>query len=319
MLTSPVTDARAWRADTIDERKAWYYSLPERCLSAFNRAAQELRRVPRPPTELRASDYLGAAATEELAPVRAALEQGRGFAILEGLSPERYTAAELSAVYWLVGQLLACPVEQNVQGTLLYDVRDEGKDVRSGARYSVTSAETGFHTDNSFGDAIVDYVGLLCLRPARRGGLSQVVSGYALHNELLARHPDVLAVLYQSFHFERRAGLRPGDAPTVALPILHWDDAGLVCRYLRYWIDAGQEKAGQPLTPDQKRALDVLDGVLRQPALRVEFSLKPGDMFFTNNRWILHSRSAFEDHPEAERRRHYVRLWLARSRPLCGL
>ena len=29
-----------------------------------------------------------------------------------------------------------------------------------------------------------------------------------------------------------------------------------------------------------------------------------------NNRWILHNRTAFEDHPEPERRRHLVRLWL---------
>jgi hypothetical protein len=33
-------------------------------------------------------------------------------------------------------------------------------------------------------------------------------------------------------------------------------------------------------------------------------------MLFVNNRWILHNRTAFEDHPEPERRRHYVRLWL---------
>ena len=38
--------------------------------------------------------------------------------------------------------------------------------------------------------------------------------------------------------------------------------------------------------------------------------LRPGDMFFSNNRWILHNRTAFEDHLEPERRRHYVRLWL---------
>lgn len=33
-------------------------------------------------------------------------------------------------------------------------------------------------------------------------------------------------------------------------------------------------------------------------------------MLVTNNRWILHNRTAFEDHAEPELRRHYVRLWL---------
>jgi alpha-ketoglutarate-dependent taurine dioxygenase len=54
--------------------------------------------------------------------------------------------------------------------------------------------------------------------------------------------------------------------------------------------------------------------VLRDPELRVEFGLKPGEMFFNNNRWIMHNRSAFEDHPEPDRRRHYVRLWLKHAK-----
>jgi alpha-ketoglutarate-dependent taurine dioxygenase len=219
--------------------------------------------------------------------------------------------------YWLLGQLLGRPVEQNVQGTLLYDVRDTGQDVRSGARFSVTNAESGFHTDNSFGPSVVDYVGLLCLRTAKRGGLSQVVSGYSVYHELRTRHPDVLEVLARPWYIDRRSGLRPGDAPTVQYPVLSWDDRGLTYRYLRYWIESGHEKAGQPLSAAQGKALDVLDAVLGDPALRVEFALEPGDLFFVNNRWILHNRTAFEDHPEPGKRRHLVRLWL-RARDEAG-
>jgi alpha-ketoglutarate-dependent taurine dioxygenase len=201
---------------------------------------------------------------------------------------------------------------QNVQGTLLYDVRDTGQDVRYGARFSVTNASTGFHTDNSFGETVLDYVGLLCIRPAKSGGRNQLVSAFSLHNELLARHPDVLTALYQPFHIDRRGGLRPGDSPTIRLPILQWDGHDLVCRYLRYWIEAGHDKAGVPLTAAQHEALETLDQVLDEPPLRVEMDLRPGDMFFVNNRWLLHNRSAFEDHPEPQRKRHYVRLWLRR-------
>ena len=50
--------------------------------------------------------------------------------------------------------------------------------------------------------------------------------------------------------------------------------------------------------------------MLNRPALRAEFALEPGQVYFINNRWILHNRTAFEDHPEPERRRHLVRLWL---------
>ena len=45
--------------------------------------------------------------------------------------------------------------------------------------------------------------------------------------------------------------------------------------------------------------------------------LRHGEMLFANNRWILHNRTAFEDHPEPELRRHFIRLWL--KRPPAGL
>ncbi len=314
MQTQGFTDPRAWRCESVDDRRHWFYPLSPRFLAGLDQTVRRLREQPRPATEVRLTDSPCSDLAAELEPVRTALEAGRGFAILRGLKPRRYSWEEMQAGYWLVGQLLGRPVEQNVQGVLLYDVRDTGRDVRSGARFSVTNAESSFHTDNSFGSAVVDYVGLLCLRTAKSGGLSQVVSGYTAYSELLARHPEVLEGLSQPWHIDRRGGLRPGEAPTVQYPVLSRDGRGLTFRYLRYWIESGQEKAGEPLSAARRRALDVLDAVLNEPALRVEFALEPGDLFFVNNRWILHNRTSFEDHPEPEQRRHLVRLWLC-ARP----
>jgi alpha-ketoglutarate-dependent taurine dioxygenase len=310
VLTKAVTDSRAWRADTIDASSGWYYPLATHCLSAIDQAVQAFRRKPQETTAVQVSDDLRAACADCLKPVLADLESVRGFAIIEGIPAQSYSAQETQVVYWMLGQMLGRPFEQNVQGTLLYDVRDTGQDVRYGARFSVTNADSTFHTDNSFGSQVLDYVGLLCLNTAKVGGWNQIVSGYTVHNELLANHPDVLAVLYKPFHVDRRGGLRQGERPTSPVPVFEWDGHELICRYLRYWIEAGHEKIGQPLAPTQRNALDVLDQVLQRRDLRVEFGLKPGQMFFINNRWILHSRTAFEDHPEPERKRHYVRLWL---------
>src|SRR2546421_312006 len=76
----------------------------------------------------------------------------------------------------------------------------------------------------SFFDGLVDYVGLLCLRPARSGGLSQLVDGRAAYEELSARRPEALAVLAQPFHVDRRGGLRPGEPPTARFPVLTRDE-----------------------------------------------------------------------------------------------
>jgi alpha-ketoglutarate-dependent taurine dioxygenase len=309
-LREPLTGPSAWRADTLDAPAIWYHALPDRAWAALDEALLPVRRKALPVTDLVASVELRAACAPALRPAREALENGRGFVILDRVPLDRYSADEAKALYWLVGQVLGQPFAQNVQGTLLYDVRDTGQDVQYGARFSVTNAESTFHTDNSFGSEVLDYVGLLCLRTARAGGLSQMVSGLSVHNLLRERHPDALQTLYQPFHIDRRGGVLPGEGPTALAPVFQPYRGGLLLRYLRYWIHAGHDRAGVPLTAEQRAALDVLDRVAADPALRAEFALEPGQMYFVNNRWILHNRTAFEDHPKPESRRHLVRLWL---------
>src|SRR5205823_5207818 len=77
--------------------------------------------------------------------------------------------------------------------------------------------------------------------------------------ELRRRRPEALEVLQRPFHIDRRGGVRPDEAPTTLAPVLQWHGGELVCRYLRYWIHAGHERAGVPLTAEQVRALDALD------------------------------------------------------------
>jgi alpha-ketoglutarate-dependent taurine dioxygenase len=307
MPTNP-TDARAWRTDTIDDPRGWYYTLSDSCLAALRETARAGRGCS--VTQLRPGNDLRAAYAVEFRPILDALEGKRGFAIIAGPSPDPSSPQESVALYWLMGQMLGEPMAQNIEGVLLYDVRDTGRPLAEGARFSVTNYESSFHTDNSFGDAVLDYVGLLCLSPARSGGLSQVVSGWAVYDCLRRESPAVLDTLARPFYFDRRGGVRAGEAPTAHFPILARTERGPLFRYLRYWIEAGHEKAGVSLTREQVQALDTLDGVLARPGLRAEFALKPGDQFFVNNRWVLHNRTAFEDHADPARRRHLVRLWL---------
>jgi hypothetical protein len=311
MPTQTATDPRAWRTDTVDAPDSWYYPLSERGLAALDSVIRDPKTSDLPVAELKATDALRAACAADIRPVIDALEKGRGFAVVS-VPPERYSAKEQSAAYWLVGQLLGRPFEQNVQGTVLYDVKDTGQSVQYGARFSVTNAESTFHTDNSFGEDVLDYVGLLCLNPAKSGGESQIVSGFAVRDELRAKQPDAVDVLGRPFHVDRRGGLRPGDEPTARFPIFGGDDRELLIRYLRYWIEVGHEKVGQPLSAEQVQAMDALDRVAAERPLRVQFMLKPGEMLFINNRWIMHNRTGFEDFTEPEKKRHYVRLWLQR-------
>jgi alpha-ketoglutarate-dependent taurine dioxygenase len=309
-LKAPADDPRSWNAGTVGDPAAWTHPLPDALIAALRSIGEERGRGDGPITDLRLTADEKAALGGHLAAAGHDLERGRGFVVLDRLPVGRISGREAVALYWMIGQLLGEPVAQNVQGTLLYDVRDSGQDLAKGARFSVTNYESSFHTDNSFGETVVDYVGLLCLKAARSGGVSQVVSGLAVVEALRREYPEACETLGLPFHVDRRGGTREGEAPTVLRPVVELGGPEPLFRYLRYWIEAGHEKAGEPLSPDRREALDRLDEVLNRPALRAEFTLEPGQVYFINNRFILHNRTAFEDDPDPERRRHLVRLWL---------
>jgi Taurine catabolism dioxygenase TauD, TfdA family len=91
-----------------------------------------------------------------------------------------------------------------------------------------------------------------------------------------------------------------------------------VC-YTRRNINSSQRHPDAPrLTPEDIEALDLFDSLANDATLRLDMVLEPGDMQFLHNHPILHDRTAFEDWPEPERKRHLLRLWLAPwdARPL---
>lgn len=313
LLDATTVNARAWRAADAGTESSWRFPLPSVHAGAMLDLARILASAPGPLVDTRLADRDRRAWSDAFAPVADALENGPGFVIVDGLAGRNLSLEHQRSLYWIVGQILGEPVTQNVDGVRLYDVRDTGQSVSQGARFSVTNYESTFHTDASFEDDLVDYVGLLCLQTAKSGGLSQLVSGYSAAAELALANPAAVEVLMRPFHVDRRGGVKSGESPTTQRPVLTRTGPEIVYRYLRTWIEAGHDKVGIPLSHNQVSALDALDQILARPDLRAEFMLRPGDMLWINNRWILHNRTAFEDHADPSLRRHYVRLWLRRS------
>ena len=185
-MAVPLKDRRSWSRDSIDPAGSWYYPLSGSCWALLAEARQKMAGADGSAWMGPPADSVVQNLRAELRLVREELEQGRGFAIVTGL-PASLTPAEKEQAYWFLGHGLGTPVVQNVQQVLLYDVRDAGQDVRLGARFSVTNSESSFHTDNSFGLSVADYVGLLCLQTARSGGVSQMVNGFRVAEELAKR------------------------------------------------------------------------------------------------------------------------------------
>lgn len=258
----------------------------------------------------------------DVAAIRRDLFEGRGFVVIQGVPVGDEDQAR--RVYLEVAGRLGMPMAQNARGDLLYSVRDEGQSIENqygtvGVRFSKTNLGLDYHTDAGpmFGGGTADIVGLLCLREARSGGLSALVSAQTVHNIILEERPDYLERLYQTYYWDRRAELRPGESPVLEAPVFTYDGS-LAVRHFPFYIHKAPEVTGLPLTEADTAPLAFLDEVMAREGLAAMFAMDRGDIQLVNNRAVLHSRTSYEDWPEPERRRHLVRLWLSAPAPAPG-
>jgi alpha-ketoglutarate-dependent taurine dioxygenase len=252
-----------------------------------------------------------------MAKVTELLRDGPGFVILDRLPLEALEPDTAVKVYWLLAYMVGRPVAQKWTGEMIYSVADlTGKKPGNGIRPDITNAEQNFHNDNSYNLCPPDHVGLLCLRTAKSGGISRVVSLETAHNLMLERHPNLLRRLYRPYRFDRQREHAPDADKTISRPVFALNDDRLASRLSRYLIDQGYELAGERIDGEGAAALDALTAIIDDPALYKEFRFEPGQIQILDNRRLGHKRTAFEDWPEPERKRLLIRLWLRnRGRP----
>ncbi|HEX6284967.1 MAG TPA: TauD/TfdA family dioxygenase, partial [Pyrinomonadaceae bacterium] len=159
-----------------------------------------------------------------------------------------------------------------------------------------------------------DVVGLMCLQAAKSGGLSSLVSSNTIFNEMRRRRPDLLRVLLEPIETDRRGEVPEGAKPYFNIPVFNYHSGKISAIYQRQYIESARRfPEVAPLSPLQIEALDLFDELANDPKLTLTMELQPGDIQLVHNHTILHDRTAFEDYPEPERKRHLLRLWLAPS------
>ncbi|MBL6618265.1 MAG: TauD/TfdA family dioxygenase [Reyranella sp.] len=314
ILNEIVRDSSAWYGPDLANDTSWIVHLQPSHLAEIGAAMEQVSRRGLAFAALTRDDFPLPTLGPSLRAWQEEVVNGRGFYVLRGLNSHDYSDEEVGTIFWAMGLHLGQAVTQNPRGDLLGHVYDHGRKYgQIDVRGYETNAHLPFHTDSG------DVVGLLCLRPSTSGGLSSVVSAVTIHNEILKRHPEYLAPLYRGFHYIRReAALTESPVTPHRLPVFGVRDGKLSVRLIRNQINAAASKSGVPLEPIEKAALDLVDALAYDPAVHLDMDLQQGDIQFCNNYTILHSRTAFEDHPEPERRRHMIRLWLTmdQRRPL---
>lgn len=242
------------------------------------------------------------------------LLHGIGVELIRGLPIQDYSQKFAATLFCGIGAHLGSARSQNASGHMLGHVRDTGASPSDeNSRIYQTSARQTFHTDSA------DVVALLCVRKAKEGGESLLVSAESIFNRMKKDYPELLLKLFDPIATDRRGEIPTGAKPYMEIPVFNWNENALTVFYQRQYIDSAQRFSdAMRLTPEHVLALDKFDELANDQDLYLKMQLEPGDMQFVYNHSQLHDRTAFVDWPDADKRRHMMRLWLAMEgdRPL---
>jgi hypothetical protein len=287
--------------------EVWLWELmPDQCAELDNAVGSFLRSGLQL-EEISASNFHLPIMAPQLAEIKTELTGGRGFQLVRGLDVSKYTRLELATIFMGFGAHLGNARSQNAAGHLLGHVRNVGADAEdTNVRIYQTNERQTFHTDSC------DVVGLLCLKVSKSGGESLLVSGESIYNQIREQRPDLLEYLFAPIATDKRGEVEPGTKPYFTIPVFSWHAGKLSVIYQRQYIDSAQRFADAPrLTSAHVEALDLFDQLANDERLNFSMQLQPGDMQFVHNHSMLHDRGGFVDWPEAEKRRHLLRLWLS--------
>jgi hypothetical protein len=306
----PVEGPSAWIGADMRRREAeWSYRLSPQEVDEIEAAARTVRARGLDLADIRREDFPLPILGSVLDRLRAEVLDGRGFVLLRGMPVEDQPLAESATAYWGVGTYFGSARSQNAKGHLLGHVYDLGQGLSAtnpNLRSYATAERQNFHIDRC------DVVALLCLRRAKAGGLSTIVSSMAVHNFMAQRRPDLLERLYRPFPVDRRGEVPEGKSPFYEAPVFNAHAGHVSVLYSRLHIGSAQRFPEAPrLTAEDIEALDMLGDLAADPELRLDMNFMPGDIQFLHNHTILHARSAYEDWAATERKRHLLRLWLA--------
>ncbi len=185
----PVCGPSAWYGNDMQSDGSWVHSLNEIEIAEIEHAANAALHASTDIATINCANFPLPTLSKKLAVIAEEVVNGRGFALMRGMPVAQWSLEKSAAAFFGVGAYLGNARSQNEMGHVLGHVRDVGRNAENDptARIYQTTERQTFHTDSC------DIVGLLCLKTAKRGGSSSLVSSMTLYNEVLKRRPDLAA------------------------------------------------------------------------------------------------------------------------------
>jgi hypothetical protein len=309
MLKHEVTNTSAWKGDELKSDSSWIRILTEDEINEIEITLDSIKQTGLPFSKITSEMFKLPLLGKVLIDVQNSIDNNRGLFLLKGFPAEKYDVNDLEKLIFGISTHIGNMIVEDTEGTLIDHVTDRGASYDNiSVRGYTTNAELTPHCDSG------DVLGLMCIRPAKEGGLNTITSSMSIYNEVLKNHPEYLEPLYRGFHFNIRGNGPPGkwvDATKHRVPIYSFYKGNLSCRYNQKAILTAEELDVVPkLTKLEIDAINYVAEVAMMPELRFDVMLEPGDILLLNNHTVFHTRSSFTDFDEVEKRRLLLRLWI---------
>jgi hypothetical protein len=207
IMKQPISGPAVWKGADMVRDTSWVHVLSPEVLATLAAALAHVKSKGLTFPNFGREDFPIGDWAQALKTHGDELENGLGFLVLRGLPVERYSEEDIQIIYYGIGLHMGVPVRQNPKGDLLGLVMNVGDVTKKTTRVYETNLYLPYHSDPS------DVVGLLCIRKAKQGGLSSLVSVAAIYNEILQKHPEYLGLYYRTWYFSHLCEDLPSLSP----------------------------------------------------------------------------------------------------------
>lgn len=314
----PATGPAVWTGSELEKSDEWNIRLTPVDIKELDAALARVERLAIPVHEITAAEFVLPKLGLRLRAFANELENGRGFGVIRGVPVENYTEEACKILSWGLCSYLGTGIPQSRQGDWINHVIDltditsttkpdlvhivQRKELRSNHE----GGELRWHTDST------DIIALFCLKKAKAGGASRLASSAKVHNLILEQSPDCLRALYDGYHYLSLADDDETPRPSAErIPVFKPRGQSVSFYYIPQVVERAIERANVSYSPVENDARDLIQTAANTKGVPLDFTLEPGDLEVVNNRVVMHARHQYEDHPELDRRRHLLRLWMA--------
>ena len=302
-------NAKTWKRTDLSPDD-WTVPLGDAALMELDAVVKQLRLQNLPVHMLRPDMFEMTATRERMKDARTRAYDGIGFAVVDRLPLDDWSADEAKAIQWLILSCVSQPVAQQSDGQIFRDIKDVPLGQRSVYNDGLTVSRLTFHSDNSGNRNVPNFSTLMCLHGAAEGGMSEYCTVYSLYNAMMKDAPEQLDRLFQPFFHNRQDIQAPGEPDVAWAPAIGYDGKRLLSRISLNKIPTGYVRVGKELDNLGRDALESVYETIRRNDLSAKYMLERGHVLIFNNREGLHHREGFKNGDTVETQRHLIRVWL---------